>query len=138
MSTAQKALDNLAERVVLEGERVRAELRAGLEETRNGQRIVGARAAALPIGTPTFRAANGRGRLCGWSLRETTGNAGSPAVVTVYDGLDASADVLAVVSIPAGTSANQAPALPGVSFGDGVYVAVSGAVVGSLYFGAVD
>ena len=136
MSTAQKALDALAERVVFEGERVRAELRAGLEETRNGQRIVGARPVPIPAGTNSFRAANGRGRFAGWSLREATGSA--PATVTVYDGLDSTADPIATVVIPAGTSTNQPASLPGVSFGDGVAVTVSGAVLGSLYFGVVD
>lgn len=144
MSTAQKALDSLAERVVLEGERVRAEFRAGLAETRNAVTIRGARLVPLPGATPAGLVSSSSGRLVGWSVRETSGAAG--AVLTVYTGRDATGDVVATVVLPAGGA--QTIGLPGagVFFDDAAYFVVTaapgagsaGTVVGSLYLGAVD
>jgi hypothetical protein len=126
--------DRIADAVALEGQRVRAELAAGLSDTVNGLRVTAARPAKL---NPNALNATSAGRLVGWSLRETSG--GAPAVVTIYDGREAaSADPIVTLPLLAGGGATQMPAATGVSFGDGLFVQVTGAVVGSLFFGAVD
>jgi hypothetical protein len=126
-------VEKVAERVALEGEKIRDEVRAGLKETRDTLRVAGARYAPI---YPNSVAASSGGRLVGWSIRET---AGAAAVVTVYSGRDVYGDVIATVSLAAnGSSVHFPGGGSGVSFGDGAYVAVTGAVVGSLYFGAVD
>lgn len=132
MSLTQRVVDDVAERIALEGEKVRDEIRAGLAETRNGLRVTGAR--YVPI-YPNSLAAASAGRLVGWSVRET---AGAAAVVTVYAGRDANADVLATIPLAANGGSTHLPGGPGVSFGDGAYVAVTGAITGALYLGAVD
>jgi hypothetical protein len=124
--------DRIADTVAQEGARVRAELAAGLAQTVNGLRVTAGRPQPL---LPNALNSTARGRLVGWSLRET---AGSPATVTVYNGRDTGADVLAVIPLAANAGASVLPGSPGVSFGDGLFVAVTGAVVGALYFGAVD
>jgi hypothetical protein len=129
------ALDKLADRFALEFDGARAEFRAGLTQTANALRITAARPQPL---TPNGLNSNGAGRLVGWSLRETSGTA--PATVTLYaarDGADPAA-IVATVVLPAGTSTLWAPGTPGVSFGDGLFAVTAGAVVGPLYFGAVD
>jgi hypothetical protein len=133
VSLVEKVTEAVSERFALEGEKVRDEFRAGLKETRDAVRVAGARYAPI---YPNSLAASSPGRLAGWSVRETTGT--TPAVVTVYAGRDPQADVLATVALAAGGSSNHSIGGAGVSFGDGAYVAVTGAVVGSLYFGAVD
>jgi hypothetical protein len=124
--------DRIADVVGAEGARVRAELAAGLQQTVNGLRVTAGRPAPF---LPNALNSTARGRLVGWSLRETAGN---PATVTLYNGRDTGADVLAVIPLTANAGATLLPGSPGVSFGDGLYAAVSGAVTGALYFGAVD
>jgi hypothetical protein len=125
--------DKIADVIVEEGARVRAVIEAGLTRTLDAQRIAGARPVPIAAG----RLATARGRLAGWSLRETGGT--TAAVVTVYAGPDSSdpAHIIAVVQLPAGTSANIPPANPGVFFAEGVTVTLSGGpVTGALYFAA--
>lgn len=126
-------VDRIAERFVLEGEKIRDQVRAGLKETRDSLRITAARYATL---YPNSLHATSPGRLVGWSIRETSGAA--PATVTIYDGREATANILAVVNLLAGVSSTIGLPGSGVSFGDGLYVAGTGAVAGALYFGAVD
>lgn len=141
MSITEKWADGLAERFGTELEKVRAEIRAGLAETRNAMRVGGHRSAPL---LPNALASTSGGRLVGWSIRETSGT--NPVVVTLYDGRDVTADVLAVVPLPAGGAATASLGLPGVSFGDGLYVgtstapgsATAGAAAGAVWFGSVD
>lgn len=139
MSMVEKLLEKLVERVEFQGDALRAELAAGLAESRNGQRITGARLAPI---YPNTLAATSRGRLVGWSMREAgdtlTPAAPAPAVVTVHDGRDATADVVAVIPLSAGAGTTQWLGPGGVSFGEAAYVEVVGTVKGSLYFGAVD
>lgn len=126
--------DRIADVVGAEGARVRAELAAGLQQTVNGLRVTAGRPAPF---LPNALNSTARGRLVGWSLRETAGN---PATVTLYAARDAGDPntVLAVIPLTANAGATLLPGSPGVSFGDGLYAAVSGAVTGALYFGAVD
>lgn len=141
MSTAQKALDSLAERVVLEGERVRAELQAGLTETRNAVAITAARSVPLPQTSQLLLA--GRGRLTGWAVRVR----GGTVLVTLRDGRDNGAEELAAFTMAnngeaVGSSAYSYPGA-GVTVTEGLYfdlTVVSGTPVlgGALYFGAVD
>jgi hypothetical protein len=133
VSIVNRLLENIAEKVTLSGELVRDEIRAGLSQTRNALRVQGA--TARPI-YPNTVAHAGPARLVGWSFRETTGSA--PATVTVYDSRDASGDVLATVNVAAGASSNHGVPVSGVSAGEAVFVAVTGAVLGSIYLGAVD
>jgi hypothetical protein len=139
VSIVEQLLEKLVERVEFQGETLRAEVAAGLAESRNGQRITGARLA--PIYANTL-AATTRGRLVGWSVREAgdtlTPPAPAAARVTIYDGRDSSADVLAVIQLGAGAADTQWLGPGGVSFGEAAFVAVTGTVAGSLYFGAVD
>jgi hypothetical protein len=133
VSIVHKLLENIAEKVVLSGENVRDEIRAGLQQTRNSLRITGARNA--PVYPNTVLNA-GAARLTGWSLRETSGT--NPATVTLYDSRDTSGDVLAVLNLPAGATSNHGLPGSGVTATEAVFVAVTGAVLGSLYLGAVD
>lgn len=129
-----KIADKLADVFANEGERTRAALASGLTKTVNGLRVTGARPQALQANAI---ASTGAGRLVGWSIRET---AGAAAVITIYAARDASDPLALVATIPlvANGGDTKLPAVPGVSFGDGLYVAVTGAVAGALYFGAVD
>jgi len=133
VSIVNRLLENIAEKVTLSGELVRDEIRAGLSQTRNALRVQGA--SARPV-YPNSLVHGGPSRLVGWSLRETSGSA--PATVTVYDSRDASGDVLATVTVAAGATSNHGLPVSGVSAGEAVFVAVTGAVLGSLYLGAVD
>lgn len=135
MSALDKAFEHFTERLVGEIATLRADFSAGLAETRNAVRITGARNYPLVNGGGLVSTGRG-GRLVGWSVRESSGS--NPATVTVYDGRDTSGDVLATFTLPAGASSNAALPAPGVSYADGLFVATAGAVVGSVYFGAVD
>jgi hypothetical protein len=136
VSAIDTAFQNLAERFGLELAQVRAEFSAGLKETRNALRITGAR--PFPV-YGSIRAANSAGRLAGWTFRETSGT--GPATVSIYEGNDASdpQTLVATFTLTAGASLPGALPAPGVSFGEvGLFVAVTGAVAGVLYLGAVD
>lgn len=128
--------DRIADVVVEEGARVRAELAAGLSKTVDAARVAGA--LAVPVGTGG-RLRTARGRLVGWSLKENAGTP-APAVVTVYGGQDATdaTKLLAVIPLTAGAGASQLPAMPGVFFAEGVTVVVTGVVTGALYFAGTD
>lgn len=136
MSAVDKALEKLAER--LEGAilEVRSRFQAGLTETTNALRVTGGR--ALPLyGTASQLVSNGRGRVTGWSLRETGGT--NPAVVRLRSGRDSGGELIFTITVPAGQSSNVCAPAPGISYGDGVYVeVVSGVLEGSVLVGAVD
>lgn len=134
MSVFEKGADALVERFGLEFERLRDEVRAGLSQTRNALRVSGHR--PVPI-IANATATTEAGRLVGWTIRETSGT--NPATVEVYGSRgDASGDLLLTIQLTAGTSTTHIGGLPGVSFGDGAFVAVTGAVKGSLFLGVVD
>jgi hypothetical protein len=133
VSTAQNVIDAVGERIALQGEKVRDEIRSGLAETRNGLRVKAARPWPIIANRP---ANSGPARVVGWSLRADTG----AATVTVYDSRDNSGDVVATVQLGAGQSQTMWLGPGGVSCGEAVFCEVIGAgtVVGALYLGAVD
>jgi hypothetical protein len=133
VSVVNKLLESIAEKVVLSGEAVRDEIRAGLQQTRNALRITGARNAPIYPNTVLNAAP---ARVVGWSIRETSGT--NPATITLYDSRDTSGDVLAVLNLPAGATSNHGLPSSGVTATEAVYIAVTGAVLGSVYLGAVD
>lgn len=121
--------DKLADVFAHEGERTRAILSAGFAKTVDAARVDGA--LAVPIGSGG-RLRTARGRLLGWSLRETAGN---PATVTIYGGSDNTdpTKVLATIPLAANAGATLLPSTPGVFYGEGITVTVTGAVTGALY-----
>lgn len=129
------ALDRVVAAVDRAGEKWHNAIRAGMTETRNANRIRGSRNQPIASGG---RLATGVGRLAGWSLRSS----GGAATVTIYDGIDATADVLAAIALaPNGEPLGTAQAFmgpSGPSFAEGIFVVITGTVVGSLYFGVVD
>jgi hypothetical protein len=130
VSITDNLADSIAEKFALQGERIAAEIRAGLLETTNALRLQGSRNLPIYANTTAWR---GPGRLMGWSVRET---AAAPATVTLHDGRDSSGAVLGVLNLAAGEADTQP--LPAVSVTESLYVAVTGAVQGSIYFGATD
>lgn len=130
----EKLFDKLGDLIAEEGARVRALVQSGLTQSKEAQWINAARPEPIRANT---RNATSRGRLVGWSVRENAATPG-PAVVTVYAGPDNNSDVIATCALTAGGSVTHLPGGPGVFFGDGgLFVAVTGSVVGALYFGAV-
>lgn len=130
----QALFDKLGDRIGEEGARVRALIEAGLTQTLNGQRITGARPVPIAAGG---RLATGRGRLTGWSLRETAGAAATVTVYAAADGLDP-ASIIATVPLAANAGSTHFPSNPGIFYAEGVFVVVTGAVTGALHFAAVD
>lgn len=133
MSTTDRIADRLGELFALQGDRIRDEIRAGLQETSNALRLRGARNRPL---YPDALVWGGPGRLVGWSIRAT----GGAVSVTLHDGRDTAGEVLAVIDVPAGESTQGALPGGGVSITEALYADVSGAgaVQGSIYLGAVD
>ena len=116
----------------MELQRITSELRAGLAEFHNGTRITGARY----IGVNRRLAWGGTGRLVGWSVQAT----GGPVRCLLRDGHDESGDVLAVIDLVDTESDNQWFGPGGISFGEALYLDVTGAgtLIGSVWLGAVD
>lgn len=70
--------------------------------------------------------------IMGWSLRETTGAAG--AVVDIFDGQDATGQILATLSLVASESTRDWLGPDGIETDIGVFVRVnSGAVSGAVW-----
>ena len=69
----------------------------------------------------------GRGRFCGWSLIETTGAAS--AIIELYDGMDATGQLIAVADL--GAAGTIPPVLDndGVSLDRGLFLNVLGGTV---------
>lgn len=127
----ERIANRLGELMALQEERTRAQIAAGLTETRNALRLRGARSEPL---TSSRLVSGGNARLVGWSLLAT-----DEVTVTFFDGRsDAMGDQLAAVAIPAGGSSNVAMPGGGVSITEGCYAVVTGAVTGAVYLGAVD
>lgn len=133
MNPLEKAAEKFAQHVSLEGERTRDAVRAGVAGTNAALRLRGARNRPIYANSLVW---GDTGRLVGFSLRESSGSA--PATVTWYDSHDAGGDLVATASLPAGGSVTHWFGPGGVSFGDGLFVAVTGAVAGTTYLGAVD
>jgi hypothetical protein len=128
---AEAIADRLGELFALQGDRIRDEIRAGLEQTNNALRLQGARNRPIYPNTVAWA---GSGRLVGWSI---AGGA-SGGTVTVYDSRDTSGEVLAVVAVGADETHNHGLPGGGVSVTEACFVAVTGSVTGSLYLGAKD
>lgn len=74
----------------------------------------------------------GPGRLCGWSLLETSGAAA--VIAELYDGMDVSAQLLAVIAVPAGSSTPFSMDGVGVEFRSGLFLnVISGSVRGAVW-----
>jgi hypothetical protein len=90
---------------------------------------------------PTILSAS-PGRLVGWSLRETGGTNGFAA--RFYNGDSPAADVVAIAGAGAGAVTTQLFPAGGVSFTEGLYLALatggslSSSVEGVVYLGASD
>lgn len=94
--------------------------------------------SAVVVGIPTATAGRSLvgqgGWLLGWCLAETTGAA--VAVAALYDGQDATGQLLAYVAIPAGQTVAVPVSVLGSPFLSGLYLAViSGSVAGSVTIG---
>jgi hypothetical protein len=74
----------------------------------------------------------GRARFCGWSLVEPVGTAA--ATVELYDGQDATAQLLAVVNLPAGGAAPSGMSHEGIEVRQGMFIlCVAGSVRGVVW-----
>lgn len=113
-------------------DQLHAEFAAGLAQFQAGQRIDGDR--YVPVGRAML--SNGSSRLVGWSVRAEGGD----VVATLHNGTDASGDVVAVISLAAGAVSTPRLGKAGVSCPAGVFINVTGAgaLVGSVFLGAVD
>jgi hypothetical protein len=125
-------LKHVVDTVLLEGERTRAALGAGLQETQRGLRVDGA--ASKPVAENRVNY-NGARRLVGWSLRAVTAD----VVVNIRDGVNTGADVLASFTVTvAGPGSTVSLPGGGVSFTDGLFVETTttggGSLVGALWF----
>lgn len=117
------------------------QMQTDLTETLGGVMLRGAR--PVQVGTAaggTMRPTSAPGRLVGWSLRETGGTAA--AVVRMYDGRDATAPLVAVVTLSQGTSGTDWLSPGGVSLTEGLYLELVGGlsqlVEGVVYLGAAE
>jgi hypothetical protein len=125
-------LQHVAATVALEGDRTRAAMALGLQETRQGLRITGARYKTAPATSSVLN--NGGGRLAGWSIFAN----GAPIRYVFHDGFDASADVIAVVDLANQEQETQWLGGAGVTFTEALFVEVIGAgpALGAVYIAA--
>lgn len=108
-------------------------LRTELAQSLNGAVLRGARPVPIKAGSAGVRPVASGSSLLGWSVRET---AGAAATIIVYDGQDVSGVEIASIVLVAGESARDWFGPGGVSVGEqGLYVAVTGSVAGSIYLG---
>jgi hypothetical protein len=114
----------------MELQRIGAELSTGLAEFHNGQRVDAARYVDVRRAPLLW---GDRCRLVGWSLRP----AGvEPASVTLRNGRDDSAEVVAVIEL--GDTAQTAWLGGGIAVGEALWADVDGTVEGAVYLGVVD
>lgn len=132
MGFIEDKLQHLAATVVLEGDRTRAALAAGLEETQRGLRVDGA--GYKPVAENRLNY-NGTRKLLGWSLRATTAD----VVVTLHDGRDTSGDVIAAFVVQSAGAGSTTFLGGGVTFVEGLYVetttAGGGSLTGAFWYG---
>lgn len=84
-------------------------------------------AITVPVTSTSSLALTGDVLLCGYSLTESTGAA--PAAFSLFDGQDATGQLLATVNLSAGQSVVDALPFPGLYCTRGVFVSV---VLGSV------
>jgi hypothetical protein len=129
----EEKLHHVAATVALEGERTRAALSVGLEETQRGLRVDGA--GYKPVAENRVNYSGSR-RLLGWSLRAATAD----VLVTLHDGRDTSGDVIAAFTVQSAGAGSTVP-LPhgGVTFVEGLYVETTttggGTLTGAFWYG---
>ncbi len=129
---AERIANRLGELFALQEERTRAQIAAGLIETRNALRLQGARSESLDR---SRQVSGGNARLVGWSLRA----AGGAATVTLHDGrVESLGDVLASVGLAADGASSTEWLGGGVSITEGCYAVVTGNVSGAIYLGGQD
>lgn len=89
----------------------------------------------LPVSIPTGQSGavtGGPTALCGWSLRNTS--AAAAAQIDLYDGADATGQLVATITLAASESTRDYLPSPGVTCRRGVYAdAVSGSVAGAVW-----
>lgn len=128
------------EAIPLQFARMQAELTQGLQESHNGQLLLGARPLQVGATGANTLAWAGPGRLVGWSVRAT----GGAMTVLIRDARSDSGDILAAIELAAGQAQTIWLGPGGVSFGEGIYVQAvqavpgNGAIQGAVYLGAVD
>lgn len=123
----------------MELDRIAGQMASGLSEFHNGNRVTAARYADVT----RRQVSNGRGRLVGWSMRNS--HATDPLTVTIRDSRDAAGDVMATFTLAAGAGSTHQLGVAGVSFGEGLFLdvtgpaaAVAGSLVGAVWLGVVD
>lgn len=113
------------------------QMQTDLVESVNGVMLRGARPVQVGGSAGgTMRPTSSGGRLVGWSLRETSGEA--PAVVRLYDGRSADAPLVAVVAVGQGLAETQWMAPGGISLTEGLFVELVGAIEGAVFLGAAE
>lgn len=130
-SITQRLLEKLTEAVIESSEKVRASIEAGYTQTDRGTRLQAARNGVIYGNSNVSTSA---GRLLGWSVLADAAD----VLMTLHDGRSSDADMLAAVRIPAGEASNVSLPGSGLSVTEGVFVAVSAPVRGSIYLGARD
>lgn len=119
----------------MELQRLTTELKAGLQETHAGQRIDAAR--YVDVGRAPLLWGD-RCRLVGWSLREAGDLPDSPASITLRNGRDDTAEVVAVIDLAAGGHETRWLGPGGVAVTEALWATVEGTVEGTVYLGVVD
>lgn len=124
------AKDNLAETLADAQASFMSALTATLAATKLGVQIAGAEVRTIKAGI-SQKVSTSKGRLVGFSLRETTGAAS--ATIYLRDGNDNSGDIIAAIQLAPGESAREYYQY-GLAFGYGVFLDVAaGAVEGAVY-----
>jgi hypothetical protein len=127
-------LKHVVDTILTEGDRTRAAVSLGVQETRQGLRVTGARYKPVPAGSGLLN--NGPGRLAGWSIYAN----GAPVRYVFHDGRDASADPIAVVDLANQEQETQWLGGAGVTFTEALYLEVigTGPGLGAVYLAAHD
>jgi hypothetical protein len=97
----------------------------------NGVHLRGATPRVI-INGASMKMSTSAGQLAGYALRETSG--GTPAIVRLLDGFDATGDLLLPISLTGAESVRDWFLPAGISFGTGLFVqVVSGTVEGVVF-----
>lgn len=84
----------------------------------------------VPAGSVSQRLANGHWLIRGWAFRETTGAA--TAIVTITDGQAVGAGQIIPIALAASESTRDFVPGDGIVIESGVFVEITGSVVGSI------
>lgn len=132
----QKAIETLADRMAEEGARVRATIEAGLTQTKDAQRLSGARPVPMANVTASRLLWGGPTRVVGWNLYA----AGGPVRLLLHDGRDTGADVIGVIDLATFEHDAAWFGPGGISLGEALFgeIVGTGTLTGAVYLGAVD